>query len=149
MEDLCQNKDIGMSCFGCCGHSYTSEEEVMKDIELDTKEFPSLISEYENINQKFKCLRKSGICRAVVHLGNNQVGCGLHPIQNKGSDLRDETCDKKHKCLTIKKYEKWDEQKRKNFIDFIKEKIAKGMTVFQFSKSMDDNSLVRKFEKKS
>ena len=143
MENLCQLE--GMSCFGCCGNSYKSVEEIKKDIQQNTLEFSKCISleDFRDRSGKWD-LCKSGVCKNVVEK-DSKIFCPLHP-KFCGTELRKDHCEEDYLCKTFKSFLEWDEKKKKAFIAFVK---SKNLDSYRYSILMDSNKLLEEFNEKT
>ncbi len=142
--NLCQFD--GLSCFGCCGHDYTSIKELKKDIKKNTKEFEKLkdLNKFRERAHKWD-LRDSGVCRNVIEK-EGEIFCPLHPLRNNNFDFREDNCDVDYMCKTFKLFLEWDEKKQKKFIKFIK---SKKFDNYHYSILMDSNKLLEEYMEKS
>jgi len=137
---LCQTEEF--SCFGCCGHHFEGEKDVLQQVKENTNRFGSKIS-LPILQSESEVLSKSGICHSVINKGN-KVMCGLHPMQNKGEDNRDKECEREYFCKTMHQWKMWDEEKKVNFLEFMKKKNP---TVYEYSIKMDNDSWLEEFLK--
>ena len=144
-SDLCQVKELNLTCFGCCGYDFTGKSQIMKDIKKNTLEYKQIRNKEKFRDRADKdSLRKSGLCRNLVVL-NNKVLCPLHPGMNKGKELRKGHCDINYICKTSKLYtNEWDEETRKQFIEFLK---TKKLDTYTYSLGMDKGLLLKEFMK--
>jgi len=141
--NLCQLEDLNLSCFGCCGHSYTSKEDVLEAIDKNTLEY----SGYDNqkrFMERSNSLRACGICRNVVYLDKNKVGCPLHPKLNK-KDIRVGHCDTKYKCKTKKLFDTWNQNKKVKFVLFLTKLKKDGLSWYDYSIRMDNDEILKEF----
>lgn len=149
-SSLCQ---LGwMSCMGCCGHRFKGKEEIAKGIEKNTLEYRESkakgLSLMDWMNRS-KDLRSSGVCRNLVYdVEKDRIHCPLHPEQNNGEDIRTEHhyCDTLHVCKTAFFYDLWDDETKTAFMKFLRNKKKKGMTWYEYSIGMADDSLLAEFE---
>ena len=139
---LCQLP--GLSCFGCCGHHYTTENQIKEQIRKNTIKSNNSTDEEFVEYVKGKYLSAAGICRGVVRK-NNKTFCPLHPALHKGRDLRiqTESCETDYMCKTHKQFDGWDAQKKKRFLEFI---MSKNLDWFAYSMGMDSGKLLKEFE---
>ena len=145
-SNLCQLN--GLSCMGCCGHSFKSKLDVAKDIEKNTKEFGRHDCKVKFMNRS-QGLRSSGICHNLIYdVKEDTVHCPLHPKRNRGKELRHNhlTCDILHVCKTAFLFELWDENTKKKFISFLGKKKRKGMCWHDYSMKMVKDELLDEFE---
>ncbi len=145
MVVLCQPKELGLSCFGCCGNNYSNKKKLMRDIKNNTKELQNFKSMRLFISRT-KRLRPSGICANLI-LKNGVFHCPGHPLLHNGRDYRnlDSDCDKDFICKTYSLFQTWSEEKKQKFLDFLK---AKNFDSFAYSIKMDSESILEEFEKK-
>ncbi|PLW80496.1 hypothetical protein C0585_02260 [Candidatus Woesearchaeota archaeon] len=143
---LCQNKEIELSCFGCCGNNFKSNEEIKKDLEKNTNEFALSKSLIEFMNRG-KELHESGVCKHLIinEEDHNKIICPGHPKQNEGKEYRLGECNILHECRTSFEFKEWPKQKQARFIKFIKEK---NMDSIEFSKKIDNGELLEEFNLK-
>ena len=146
MVILCQLKNLELSCFGCCGNSYTNKKKLMRDIKKNTLEFDNKKSISQFI-VRTKHLRDSGICANLV-FKDKKYYCPGHPILHRGRDYRnlDPVCDKDFLCKTFGLFRQWPKEKQQKFLEFLKKKK---LDSFTYSIKMDNNSLLKEFEKSS
>jgi len=146
MVILCQLKELGLSCFGCCGNSYSNKKKLMRDIKKNNLEFDNKKS-LTKFMSRTKELRSSGICANLV-FQDKKFFCPGHPALNNNRDYRnlDPDCDKEYVCKTFGLFQEWSKEKQKQFLDFLKEKIFDS---FSYSIRMDNNSLLKEFEESS
>lgn len=136
----CHIKELGISCFGCCGNSFNSKGDILKDILLNTEE---LISSGKNLSSveliKFRdrfdgdnALSNNGLCFNVVDLGSNCFGCPLHDkvkyimpsdselnIDNS-DDLRIGHCNINEECGIFSAWKSMSDDEKKEFLSFVK-----------------------------
>jgi oligoribonuclease (3'-5' exoribonuclease) len=147
MVVLCQLKEMDLSCFGCCGNDYNHKRKLMKDIRKNTWEFNKSKS-IKSFMTRTTELKSSGICANAIFKDGNFF-CPGHPILNQGRDYRglDKDCEKEEYdgCKAYILFQTWDKQKQKQFLDFIK---SKKLDSFAYSIRMDNDSLLKEFEKK-
>lgn len=140
MTNLCQYK--GLSCFGCCGHTWSSRKEVYAQISKNTMLYSfSTLDEFRARGEdKLSC---SGGCKSLIKK-NGMIVCALHPLQNDGKDYRDKHCNKNYLCKTFKSFLEWDEGKRKRFLALIE---SKKLDHYSYSMGMDSDKFLKEFEK--
>ena len=143
MRSLCQLKEIGIGCFGCCGHAWTKEGEVNQDIKKNTLRYKEHKDDLTFLHKEASSIRPSGGCYNLVQLNSGKVGCSLHSCQNNGKDLRDNICDKGYLCKTNHLFQSWGEEKQNKFIRFLN---SKKLTPFEYSVGMDRGLLLKEFE---
>ena len=145
MVGLCQLKEFGLSCFGCCGNSYSNKRKLIKDIKKNTLESKNSKS-ISSFMSRTRELRDSGVCANVV-LKDKKFFCPGHPALHNGKDFRDldPDCEKDHGCKAYAFFQGWSEEKQKQFLDFIK---SKNLDSFTYSIKMDNDSLLKEFGKK-
>ena len=145
MVILCQLKELGLSCFGCCGNSYSNKRKLMGDIKKNTLEFNNSKS-IVSFMSRIRGLRESGICASLV-LKDEKFFCPGHPILHGGKDFRDidPDCHKDHLCRAFSLFQTWDKEKQQKFLDFLE---SKKLDSYAYSIKMDNNSLLEEFEKK-
>lgn len=149
MVNLCQHN--GLSCFGCCGHSYLEKKDIKKDIRKNSRELAAFLKEGKSLKEfrnRYRSwdLGKSGICRNLVEK-KGEIFCPLHKAKNKGVDLRKGHCDINHLCRPFRTYLKWSEEKQERFVKFILKKKEEGMDNYDYSMLMDSAKMLREFEK--
>jgi hypothetical protein len=138
----CHIKELNISCFGCCGNSFSSKKEILKDILLNTQELTQEdtitdLSEEELINFRDRfdgdnALSENGLCYNLVDLGSGCLGCPLHdkvkyilPTDSKlkinnNSDLRVGHCDVNEECETFTAWKSMLDLEKKDFVAFVK-----------------------------
>jgi hypothetical protein len=147
---LCQ---LGwISCIGCCGKGMKDKHSVAKGIEKNTLEHSSYKKHGRHIREfmnRSKELRESGICRNLVYdVEKDRIYCPLHPELNNGEDHRidHKHCDIMHLCKAAYFFSLWEKQMKEDFINFLKQKRKQGMTWYEYSKGMADDTLLEEFE---
>ncbi|HLD04647.1 MAG TPA: hypothetical protein VJG90_02920 [Candidatus Nanoarchaeia archaeon] len=143
MRSLCQLEEIGIGCFGCCGHSWTKEGEVNRDIKKNTIRYKEHEDDLVFLHKEASSIRPSGGCYNLVQLSSGKVGCSLHPCQHSGKDLRDNVCDKDYLCKTNHLFQSWSKEKQDKFIRFLN---TKKLTPFEYSMGMDRGLLLKEFD---
>ena len=157
----CQLKDLNLSCYGCCGVDFGSEEEVSGDLFLNTNDFNKIQSEFGNNEDKLKKFRdrfsdaeigSSGVCMNLVDFGSGCEACPLHPFINKivsknqtvapSSDLRVGYCDTKYECETVKFWNYMKLEQRKEFFEFVK---SKKYSNHEYSMKNESGELIKEF----
>ncbi|MBL7055766.1 hypothetical protein ISS07_02530 [Candidatus Woesearchaeota archaeon] len=148
MVILCQLKDLNLSCFGCCGNTYSNKKKLLNDIKKSSKEFENKKS-ITQFMTRTKHLKESGICANLI-FKNDKFYCPGHPTLHNGKDFRnlDPDCDKNFLCLTFSSFQTWDKKKQKEFLEFIKKKVSNGMDSHAYSINMDNGKLLKEFEKR-
>ncbi|MFA6088556.1 MAG: hypothetical protein WC755_01705 [Candidatus Woesearchaeota archaeon] len=153
MTNLCQIKQLGLSCFGCCGFDFTTKKDVLDTIKQNTIDFENFKNEKDGLKKyrdRYKKLAedgewelsKSGICYNLI-VKEGAFVCPLHAMQNQGIDLRHDHCDLNYNCKTVFIFDKWDKNKQNTFIEFIK---SKKLSSYEYSKLMFKNKLLNEFE---
>ena len=136
---LCQFEKF--SCMGCCGHNFSSKEEVEDDLKANTelldKEGVLVLAEQESI------LPCSGTCNKLV-LKNGKSFCGAHPMQNNGKDYReyDTLCNKTYFCKTMYWFRSLDQNEKEKFMQFLREK---DLGWWEYSMGLDSGKLKEEF----
>ncbi len=141
---LCQ---LNNGCMGCCGHDFGSKEKIDEAIRLNTIEFKNINPQVKAQFIKFRerahpADLRHGVCRNLIGHGS-QIFCPLHPTLHQ-EDLRKNHCDIDYLCKTAKEFAQWNQEKQERFILFVKEKNIDNL---EYSIRMDDNSLLKEFEK--
>ncbi|MBW2967424.1 hypothetical protein KY362_02975 [Candidatus Woesearchaeota archaeon] len=152
-SSLCQ---LGwLSCMGCCGHHFKDKIEVAKGIEKNTLEYGWSVRKGQPVTEwinRSKDLRKSGVCRNLVYdVEKDVVYCPAHPEVNGGAGkdprLDHHYCDILHVCKTAFFFDLWDNDRKKEFTDFLKKKKKAGeLDWYKYSMKMADDSLLEEFE---
>lgn len=147
MINLCQLKEFGLSCFGCCNTDYYGKKKTMRDIKKNTHKF----NKHKSLRlfmSRTKKLRPSGICANMV-FKDGKFFCPGHPALHYGNDHRrlDPDCEKDADdgCKTYILFQTWSKEKQKQFLDLIK---SKKLDSYTYSRKMDNDSLLKEFEKK-
>lgn len=150
-SELCQLSFV--SCVGCCGNKFADKKSVAESIQKNTLEYHQHKDSGKNHKEfmlRSKELRESGICRnAIYDPKKDKVYCPLHPELNEGKDIRSEHnhCDTLHVCKTAFLFDLWDEERKKEFISFLKKKNKEGKLCWHsYSLGMADDSLLKEFE---
>ena len=144
MTILCQLDELKLSCFGCCGNSYSNKKKLMQDIKKNTLEF----NNKKNITQfmtRTHHLKDSGICANLI-FKDKKFFCPGHPALHSRRDYRnlDPDCHKDHICKTYGLFQIWTQEKKLKFLNFLK---SKKFDSYTYSIKMDDNSMLEDFEK--
>ncbi|MFC1801323.1 hypothetical protein ACFLZB_02575 [Nanoarchaeota archaeon] len=137
---LCQ---FNGGCMGCCGHDYKNVKSVKEAIRKNTLEFKDFDDLEKFRDRAGKWDLRSGVCKNVIMV-KGKVFCPLHPARNKGVDLRAGHCDVNYFCKTVKEFEKWNRERQKEFLDFLKKKK---LGVIEYGIKIDDDSLLKEFLK--
>lgn len=140
--NLCQIDELNLHCMGCCGHDFTSREEVEKAIKSNTESYFKAEDKKKWGERSPNYVRSCGLCYNIILVGDKAF-CPLHPLQNGGEELRDEDCDFGYMCKTFKLFKFWNEEKQIKFIDFLK---TKKLDWYEYSVGMDSSSLLKEFE---
>jgi len=139
--NLCQLEHL--SCFGCCGHSWTTKKEVLVQIGKNTQLYPHMSREgFARRGEKY--LSACGACKSLIKKGD-RILCGLHPMQNEGADYRDKICEKDYLCKTFKAFLTWENKKQDRFVRFV---LEKNLTNWAYSMGMDSDKFLKEFEKR-
>ncbi len=146
MSPLCHNKEIGLTCFGCCAKRMLDREAVLNSLLLNTKEFKDIKDVKKFMDRNAGCTRDSGVCVNLVFLAKNKIGCPGHPRQNNGKDLRMEMknvyCNPDYMCNAARRFNEWDSETQKKLIELLK---SKKLDWYSYSKGMDDDSFLKEF----
>jgi len=140
MINLCQFEKF--SCFGCCGKEFTTKKEIQEGIKKNTFEYLEY-KDKKKFAERSTYLRASGICRNLI-FKEKKIICPLHPSLNKGKELRDNLCDTDYLCESFKEFNKWDNSKRKEFIEFIN---SKNPDWYDYSINIDNGNYLKEFLK--
>ena len=157
----CQLKQIGLSCYGCCGVDFGNKDEVEIDLELNTLDYNKAKSESDNNIDNLKKFRdrfsdaevgSSGVCMNLVDFGSGCAACPLHPFVNKivtksktvapNEDLRVGYCDTNYKCDTLKFWNYMKLEQRKEFVEFVK---LKKYDKHEYSMKNESGELIKDF----
>jgi len=141
--NLCQIDELNLHCVGCCGHDFSSRFEIEKAIKLNTESFFNAKDKKKWGERSPNYVRTCGLCYNAILVGDKAF-CPLHPLQNNGKELRDSDCDFEYMCKTFKVFLTWKEEKKNNFIKFLKDKQ---LDWYDYSIGMDSSSLLSDFEK--
>jgi hypothetical protein len=141
-EALCQLGNL--SCMGCCTSIRVRDKKVTEtNLIINTKRF-KLVKDPDKFSKEsgYDVEPKSDMCKTLIKEGN-KVFCPAHPMSpyTKGKDMR-HFCDKKYWCPTMKRYLKWDNEIKEDFIKFIK---SKKLDWYAYSKGMDNDSFLIEF----
>lgn len=138
MINLCQLE--GLSCYGCCGHTWGSHQSINAQLRENTRIF-GILTRSEFRSRSETVLSQCGACKALV-IKDNAIVCGLHPLQNDGVDWRDKNCEKEFLCDTFKKFLCWPKERQEMFLDFI---VCKKLSHHSYSMGMDSGKLLEEF----
>jgi len=139
--NLCQIPELKLHCMGCCGHDFTSRQDVEKAIKNNTESYYKA-KDKKKWGERSPCyVRGCGICYNVI-LEGEEAYCPLHPLRNNGKELRDDDCDFDYMCRTFKLFKSWSEDKQKRFVDFLK---SKKLDWYEYSVGMDTSTLLDEF----
>ena len=157
----CQLKEIGLSCYGCCGVDFGSKDDVNTDLELNTIDFNKAKKDSLDNESNLKKFRdrytddqvgESGVCMNLVDFGSGCAACPLHPSINKlvskkqtvgpSSDLRVGYCDTKYECDTLKFWSYMKLAQREEFVEFVK---SKNFDKHEYSMKNESGELIKEF----
>lgn len=163
----CQLIELGLSCFGCCGNSFSGKNEILEDLRLNTLEFNDMVSKKPTVKdlENFKrragitpdVISENGLCFQLVDFGGGCVGCPLHNKINEiipkskyefpgNKDLRVGECDVNFECETYIYWKLMNEEQRKDFVQFVKEKKLK---MYEYSILNVEGKLIKEFFEKT
>ena len=136
--NLCQ---FHTGCFGCCGHTFGTKEDVCETIKKNMVEFRAAQS-IDSFATRQSGLRSCGIC---VNIGviEGKIGCLVHPLRNKNKDLRIGYCDNAYLCETQYSFLSWPDEKQQAFLRFITDRNP---DYHEYSIRIDNGSLLLEFE---
>jgi hypothetical protein len=157
----CQVPNLNLSCYGCCGRNFKTQEKIEKDIKDNTIDFkeikiPStlrLLQFRDRLSENPDDLKKSGICSNLVDFGNNIYACPLHkniqqliPQEQKlfihKKDLRINHCDVNCECETLIFYKLFSDKQKQEFIDWLNKQ---NYTNYAYSNENIKGELIKKF----
>ena len=139
--ELCQLPRLG--CFGCCGRKFGSKAEMEKALEqngIELKGHTDLKKYRDRVDSDD--LHHSGLCKNLIREGD-RIYCPLHPLRNNGEDLRIDHCDINYLCLTAKKFNSWEPDKQKRYLDFIH---RKNLDWYEYSIKTDNGEFLKEFQ---
>jgi hypothetical protein len=144
---LCQQNG---GCMGCCGHDFPNKEKIDEAIHQNTLEFqeanPQTTQEYTAFRDRASVFDlRYGVCRNLIKLENQQLGCPLHPVRHNNIDLREGHCDIDYLCDTAKTFATWNREKQEQFLAFIQLKKLDNIT---YSIEIDTGKLLIEFKSK-
>jgi len=140
---LCQLEE---GCMGCCGHDFGNKQEIEEAIKKNTLEFQQFPDNLEKFRDRtFPMDLRNGVCRNLIQKSDKTL-CPLHPLQNKGNDLREGHCDIDHLCLTAQRFSGWSTERKAAFLKFLKQKK---LNTLDYSLGMDQGTLLAEFEKQT
>lgn len=143
---LCHNKELNLTCFGCCAKGMKDKKEVIESLLLNTKEFKDMKDVKKFMDRCVGNTRGSGVCVNLVFLAKKRIGCPGHPLLNNSRDFRRNLkgtyCNPDYLCDTAERFNELDSETQKRFIKFLK---SKKLDWFSYSKGIDDNSLMKEF----
>lgn len=140
VSNVCQIDNL--TCFGCCGHHYTTEEDIREAIHKNTKEFEEWKGTITEFVTRSKFIRNCGVCFGVIEQ-DGKVFCPAHPNLNNGIDLRANECDTSYLCKAAFAFKNWDKETQNKFKTFIK---SKNLDWYSFSIGMDNDTLLKEFQ---
>lgn len=147
--DLCHIDN--MTCFGCCGHHFTSKKDIERALILNTLTYIKHRDDEKPIKDfrdRSKLIRSCGICFNLVLLDfekdkkARKIGCPLHPKLNNGKDLREGYCEIDHLCKAAFMFNEFDDNMKEKFLKLIK---SKNLDWYDYSLKMDNNELINEF----
>lgn len=165
----CQVREIGLSCYGCCGSSdFGGKREVLKDLEENSFEFEKIMRKNKLIRDKLVEFRDrfpadglppSGVCFNLVEFKDGCIGCPLHHLINEvvekdvfegtKEDLREFPCDVNYECKTFKLFEKMDSSQRKAYFEYLQDCVVGTFeNSYEYSMNVHDGIYIEKFLKK-
>ena len=134
---------LGKGCFGCCLKNPKCKADVMNEIKKNTAELKKSKSLKKFMKRHKGYVMSSGACQNLVLLKNGKYGCAIYGrLKN---ELPSSFCYSDYLCKTAKAFNKWAPSKRKAFLKFIKNKK---LSAYDFSVCMDNNALLKDFNKK-
>lgn len=124
-----------ISCFGCCGHNFGSNQEIILAIKKNGFDFEDKVSLLDFMNRD-NTLRDCGVCKNLIRLSDGTIGCPGHPKQTPdGVELR--KCDILFECKKSYLFRnEWDENKRHKFLNYIQSLDSVNYSIFM-SKNED------------
>lgn len=137
-----------MSCYGCCGHDFKSQEDVEIAIHKNTLEHKSFddILDFKARVKKGE-LRDAGVCRNLVNMkdsnGQNRVLCPLHPLVNNVKDYRLGHCDTTYECQALFEFNNWSSDVQKKFLKYL---LDMELDNYVYSIGMDSGSFLEDFK---
>ena len=141
-EAICQLPQLHLSCFGCCGYEYVSEDKLKKQIAMNTWRFKKMYTSKEVFAETTIGVTEAGCCKAVIEFEDGTVGCPLHPKKNEGQDLRTGDCLRNYECNALRHYKKWRRSRKRAFL----EHVARGnFNTYSYSMANSNSSLIRTF----
>ncbi len=151
--NLCQPKNSGFSCMGCCGHHYTGKESVRHTVRRNTEEFkaanPKTEFEITDFMRRKPERSACGACWNVVYLDEEQrkVGCAVHPELHKTDDMRVDYCIHSYKCKAKRLFESMSPRMKRKFLKFVAEKLdtTEDSDWYDYSVMMDSNTFIDEF----
>lgn len=156
----CHIKELNISCFGCCGNSFSSKEKIEEDIRLNTQELKEIggiklnkksLKEFRDRIDGENALSLTGLCYNFVDLGGCS-GCPLHSeVNNLGGsrfqitndeDLRVGHCDINEECSLFVAWKKMSIQEKSKFIFWLK---SQGYDSYSYSVENGEERLLQKY----
>ena len=141
-DAICQLPELHLSCFGCCGYDYASEDKLKKQIETNTFRFNKMYNSKEAFAETTIGVTEVGVCKAVINFEDGTVGCPLHPKKNDGKDLRTGDCLRNYECNALRQYKGWGKPRKRAFL----EHVARGnFNTYTYAMANANSTLIMSF----
>ncbi len=155
----CQIPTLKLSCYGCCGNSFKSQQEVLKQIKDNTQTYskikiktPFRLLQYRDRIESYTT--PSGVCQNLVEFKNQTFACPLHkhiqkiiPKQENTffhkKDLREHHCDQNYECETFIFYTLLSQIQKQEYIKWLS--TQKIDNHYQYSMKNHDAYYIKKF----
>jgi hypothetical protein len=141
-DAICQLPQLNLSCFGCCGYDYASEDKLKKQIATNTWRFNKMYTSKEAFAETTIGVTEAGCCKAVIEFEDGTVGCPLHPKKNDGKDLRTGDCLRNYECNTLRHYKTWRKNRRLLFLEHV---VRGNFDTYSYSMANANSSLIMSF----
>jgi len=148
----------GKRCMGCCGLDFAKDTTNKRPFIEGMVQSRDELKQYKDKWDYKRRVRPEdlypcGQCKQLVVEEDGTVDelvkkkhvcftCPLHPAQNNGKEMRVGECDTDFMCESQHAWASWDESERDAFLKFIE---SKNLDWFEYSKQMNNNSLLNEF----
>jgi hypothetical protein len=163
----CQIPELALSCYGCCGNTFTGKKKVEKDIVQNTIELEEFIenNDFESREDALNHFRDrysgetlgpSGLCLNLVQFKSGCLACPLHNMINElvpkeeyvgpKEDLRQVPCDVNYECKTFKIWAAMGQEQRSEYVSWLSKRID-SINHYSYSMGNHDGKYIEQFLK--
>ena len=171
----CQIPELALSCYGCCGNTFSGKKKVERDIIQNTIEFEEIIGEETQNNINFvnqeehetrlrsfrdrysgETLGPSGLCLNLVQFKSGCLACPLHNMINElvpkeetkapKEDLRQLPCDVNYECKTFKIWAVMGSEQKAEYVQWLSKRLD-SINHYSYSMGNHDGKYIEQFLK--